>query len=104
MTKLTFIEPSGKNRDIDVETGQSVMLAASRAGVEGIPALCGGAAMCGTCHSLVIEAPNGLPEIQAAEADTLEFTSHGAQKNSRLICQIEVTPEIEGTGFKVMGR
>ncbi|EAQ43662.1 ferredoxin, 2Fe-2S [Roseobacter sp. MED193] len=104
MTKLTFIEPSGNRREIEADGGQSVMQAATAAGIEGIAAECGGSCMCATCHCLVCEAPGGLPEMESDEADTLEFTAEEMRETSRLICQIEVTTEIEGTVFKVMGR
>lgn len=104
MTKLTFIEPSGATREIEAANGQSVMFAATAAGVNGIAAECGGSCMCATCHCLVIEAPGGLPEIESAEADTLEFTAEEMQENSRLTCQIEVSDALAGTVFQVVGR
>jgi len=103
MTKITFIEPSGNSREIDAADGQSVMLAATAAGVDGIAAECGGSCICATCHCLVVEAPGGLPAMEDAERDTLEFTSDAMQEASRLTCQIEVTPALEGTIFQVVG-
>jgi len=103
MTKLTFIEPNGNRREIEAADGQSVMLAATGAGVDGIAAECGGSCICATCHCLVVEAPGGLPEMEDAERDTLEFTSDAMQEASRLTCQIEVTPALAGTVFQVVG-
>ena len=103
MTRITFIEPSGQRREIDAAEGQSVMLAATGAGVDGIAAECGGSCICGTCHCVVIEAPQGLPEMEDAERDTLEFTSDAMEAASRLTCQIVVTPALEGAVFKVVG-
>lgn len=103
MTKLIFIEPSGNRREIEATPGESVMQAATVAGVEGIDAECGGSCMCATCHCLVIEAPGGLPAMESAEADTLEFTAEEMRDNSRLTCQIAVSDQIAGTVFQVMG-
>lgn len=103
MTKLTFIEPNGNRRKIDVADGQSVMLAATGAGVDGIAAECGGSCICATCHCLVVEAPGGLPEMDDTERDTLEFTSDAMEEASRLTCQIEVTPALDGAVFQVVG-
>ena len=103
MTRITFIEPSGQRREIDAAEGQSVMLAATGAGVDGIAAECGGSCICATCHCVVIEAPQGLPEMEDAERDTLEFTSDAMEAASRLTCQIVVTPALEGAVFKVVG-
>lgn len=104
MTKLVFIESSGTRREINAEDGQSVMQSATAQGIAGIDAECGGSCMCATCHCLVIEAPNPLPDMQSDEADTLEFTAHDMKKNSRLTCQLTVTPELDGTVFQVVGR
>lgn len=104
MTKLVFIEPSGNRHEIIAQDGQSVMQAATAQGVAGIDAECGGSCMCATCHCLVIDAANPLPDIQSDEADTLEFTAHEMQENSRLTCQLTVTPEMDGTVFQVIGR
>ena len=103
MTKLTFIEPNGNRREIDVADGQSVMLAATGAGVDGIAAECGGSCICATCHCLIVEAPGGLPEMDDTERDTLEFTSDAMEEASRLTCQIEVTPALDGAVFQVVG-
>lgn len=102
MVKVTFIEQDGTRREIDAKEGEPLMYAAKDAGVDGIIAECGGAAMCGTCHSYLIEAPNGpLPEPEAAEADTIEFMAHEPRQNSRLPCQVTVTEALEGAVFQV---
>ena len=103
MPKITFIEPSGHAREIDAAPGQSVMLAATGAGVDGIAAECGGSSICATRHCLVIEAPGGIEAIGEAERDTLEFTSDAMQASSRLTCQIAVTEALEGAVFQVVG-
>ena len=104
MTTLIFLEPSGARKTVTAKTNQSVMQAATAAGVEGIDAECGGSWMCATCHCLVLDAPVNLLEKQPDEADTLEFVSDAGQESSRLTCQIIVTPDLDGTVFKVIGR
>lgn len=104
MTKLVFIEPSGNRHEVTATDGESVMQAATAQGVVGIDAECGGSCMCATCHCLVIDAPNPLPEMQSDEADTLEFTAEDMKENSRLTCQVTVTPELDGIVFQVIGR
>ncbi|MCB1336232.1 MAG: 2Fe-2S iron-sulfur cluster binding domain-containing protein [Maritimibacter sp.] len=102
MVKVTFIEQDGTRREIEAREGEPLMYAAKEAGIDGIIAECGGAAMCATCHSYLIEAPNGpLPEPEPAEADTIEFNAHEPRENSRLPCQIIVTPAVEGAVFQV---
>lgn len=104
MTKIVFIEPSGNRHEITATEGQSVMQAATAHGVVGIDAECGGSCMCATCHCLVIDAPNPLPEMQSDEADTLEFTAEDMKEDSRLTCQVTVTSELDGIVFQVIGR
>ena len=103
MTKLVFIEPSGNRHEITATDGESVMHAATANGVVGIDAECGGSCMCATCHCLVLDSPTTLPDMQSDEADTLEFTAEGMQDNSRLTCQVTVTPELDGVVFQVIG-
>jgi 2Fe-2S ferredoxin len=97
MPKITFIEvDADQPRIIDAEVGESVMIAARNAGIVGIPADCGGACMCGTCHVHVDAAwrervgPPG--DIELA---TMEF-SEDVRAESRLSCQIPVTDDLDG--------
>lgn len=102
MVKVTFIEANGTRREIDAKEGEPLMYAARAAGVKGIIAECGGAAMCGTCHSYVVKAaPGALPLPRPDEADTIEFMAHEPRETSRLPCQITVTPALDGAVFQV---
>jgi ferredoxin, 2Fe-2S len=102
MTKVIFIEANGTRRDVDAKNDFSLMLSARKAGVKGIIAECGGSAMCATCHCYVIEVAVGaLTEKRPDEADTIEFNAQAPRETSRLICQIKVTPALEGAVFQV---
>jgi 2Fe-2S ferredoxin len=50
MTTITFIHPNEQPERVDSRDGESAMLAATRHGLDGIVAECGGNAMCATCH------------------------------------------------------
>ena len=105
MAKITFIQPDGSSMVVGAATGDSIMVAATAAGVDGIAAECGGSCMCATCHCLVVDGPVGaLPEMEDAERDTLEFTADAMQDNSRLTCQISVTDALDGLILRVVGR
>jgi ferredoxin, 2Fe-2S len=102
MTNVVFIEADGTRCEVAAKDGFSLMLSARKAGVKGIIAECGGSAKCATCHCYVVETPEGpLPEKLADEADTIEFNAHEPRENSRLTCQIKVTPALEGAVFQV---
>jgi len=61
-----------------------------------LSAECGGACACATCHVYVDEAwTDKLPAAQQQEIDMLDF-GVAVQENSRLSCQIKMTPEIDG--------
>lgn len=102
MVKVTFIEENGTKREIDATEGEPLMYAARDANVEGIIAECGGSAMCATCHCYVVEAADGaLPAPLPDEADTIEFMANEPRENSRLMCQVKATGELEGAVFQV---
>ena len=82
---------------VQVETGQSLMQAASQAGIRGIETDCGGMLSCGTCHVMVQEPwASHLPEPDDEELALLEFTAAPRQPTSRLSCQIILTPALDG--------
>ncbi len=96
MPQVTFIEHSGTEHRIELETGKSVMQGAIDNGIPGIDADCGGECACATCHVFVEGdwlAKCGTPGEQ--EASMLSFAAT-AQPNSRLSCQITMSPELDG--------
>ena len=96
MAKIKFIEADGKEHEVEAQEGQSVMQAALNNLVPGIGAECGGFASCATCHGYVEEAwLTKLPPPDAAEAGMIECAFH-VRPNSRLTCQLAVTPALEG--------
>jgi len=101
MTRITFIEHAGTAHTIEASEGQSVMQAAVDNMVPGILADCGGACSCATCHGYV-DAPWAkiLSPPAADETAMLECAMH-RQDNSRLTCQLKVSPELEGLVVKL---
>ena len=96
MPKIKYIEHNGKEHDIEVPVGWSVMEGAVKNLVPGIDADCGGACACATCHVYVDPAWIGkLAPKQDMEETMLDF-AQDLEPNSRLSCQIKVTPELDG--------
>ncbi len=96
MTKIVFINHAGVETDVDATNGESVMEAAINNDIEGIVAECGGACACATCHVYVDPAFKSITgDASEMELAMLEFTD-GANEQSRLSCQIEVSDELEG--------
>ncbi len=97
MPKITYISHSGDTRTIDVPAGDSVMEGAIQNNIDGILAECGGALMCATCHVYVEQAHLGrLHPIQEDEEEMLGTTAAERKPNSRLSCQLKVTPALDG--------
>ena len=97
MAQVTYIEQSGAEHVIEVPNGDTVMQGATRNGVDGIVAECGGALACATCHVYVDEAwTDKVGEPSEMETQMLEFAASEAKPNSRLSCQITVSDELNG--------
>ncbi|AKD05177.1 2Fe-2S iron-sulfur cluster-binding protein [Pontibacter korlensis] len=65
-----------------------------------VQAVCGGMAICATCHVEVLES-GPLPEMNDDEAYMLETLPH-ATDSSRLSCQLRVNPELDGLVVRIM--
>lgn len=61
---------------------------------EGTIGVCGGMAMCASCQCYVLS-NHELPEMQDDEEAMLSEAFY-VKENSRLGCQIQITPEMEG--------
>ncbi|GGG91657.1 ferredoxin [Polaribacter pacificus] len=61
---------------------------------EGTIGICGGMAMCASCQCYV-ESDHELPEMGPDEDMMLAEAFH-VKENSRLGCQIQITPEMDG--------
>ncbi|WP_443082457.1 2Fe-2S iron-sulfur cluster-binding protein [Tepidimonas sp.] len=102
MITVRFITPgpNGPLQDREVEVpadGRSLMKAALDAGVDGIAADCGGVLTCATCHVYVDEPWCAqLPPPSADEDTMLDYTADERRPNSRLSCQIALTPALDG--------
>jgi 2Fe-2S ferredoxin len=95
MVAITFEGPGGRVQ-VDAEVGRSLMSVAVEHGIVGIEGACGGSLACGTCHAYIAEPYfSALPTADAVEAEMLEYGVH-IEANSRLLCQINVAPALEG--------
>lgn len=104
MAKITFVQPDGTSQTVEADPGLTVMEAAKLNKVPGIEAECGGACACATCHVYVDQAwieKTGKPA--SMEEDMLDF-AFDVRKESRLSCQMKVTPEIDGLVVRVPGK
>jgi 2Fe-2S ferredoxin len=93
---VTFVQPDGSRQTVEAKTGTSLMEAAVDNDVAGIVAECGGACSCATCHVYVDAAwVAKLPPPDAQEDGMLDCVLERT-KQSRLSCQIEIGPLLDG--------
>ncbi len=104
MPKVSFLQPDGVRRDVEVPAGITLMEAARQHGVAGVVAQCGGACACATCHVYV--QPEWLAKLEAPEdmEQGMLETAWEPKANSRLSCQIHVTQALDGLTVSVPAR
>jgi ferredoxin, 2Fe-2S len=105
MPAITFIHPDGNSDRVDASGGESAMQAATRHGLDGILAECGGNAMCATCHVYVDDGWLArLPAMGDDEDALLGGAAAERRPNSRLSCQIKLTSELDGLLLRLPDR
>ena len=96
MPRLTIVGRDGRTKEVEARAGWSVMETIRDAGFDELLALCGGCCSCATCHVHVDPDWIGrLKPMKSDEDELLDGSDHRAP-NSRLSCQIMVSPELDG--------
>tara|TARA_R110000782_G_scaffold78276_3_gene155032 strand:+ start:71146 stop:71463 length:318 start_codon:yes stop_codon:yes gene_type:complete len=96
MVKLVVVNRAGEEREVEGDEGLNLMEVIRDNGFDELLALCGGCCSCATCHVYIDPAFAGaLPPRSEDEEDLLDSSDHKTEL-SRLSCQIEVGPAIEG--------
>lgn len=96
--KITIIDREGVSHEVDAPTDMNMnvmeLIRAYELAPEGTIGICGGMAMCASCQCYVLN-DVVLPEMSDDEEAMLS-EAFNVKENSRLGCQIHITPEIEG--------
>jgi 2Fe-2S ferredoxin len=95
MPKLTFVYADGKELEVQVPSGISVLEAAHKNNVS-LEGACEGSLACSTCHVIVDR--EWFPRLKAAtedEEDMLDL-AFGLTHTSRLGCQIMMSDTLDG--------
>lgn len=99
---VTFIDPRGNAVETQAEAGDNLLRVGQAADLP-LEGTCEGQMACSTCHVIVAAGWfDKLIEASEEEEDMLDFAS-GARRTSRLACQIELTPELDGLTVQVPG-
>lgn len=95
MITVTFISADGESQEVQAVDGQSLLDLAQAAG-QPLEGTCEGQMACSTCHVIIDKDWfDKLPRAVEDEEDMLDLAS-GARRTSRLSCQINLTPELDG--------
>jgi len=95
MALLRVIDRDGIEHEVDARTGLKVMETLRELDY-GVAAICGGMCSCATCHVYVDpQWQDKLPAMMSDERELLGELAH-YRENSRLSCQIELTPALAG--------
>lgn len=96
MPSITYVDVDGARRTIEAAPNATVMEVALKNDVPGILGECGGACACATCHVYIDD--DWMERVGPAEdmeQGMLDF-AFDVRENSRLSCQIFMTPELDG--------
>ena len=104
MAKITYIEHNGTNHTVDVQNGLTVMEGAVQNNIPGIDADCGGSMACATCHVYVKDEWFDKINKKSEGEDDMIDQAYEPKKSSRLSCQIQVSPEIDGLEVHLPGK
>jgi len=96
--KITIIDREGVSHQVDAPTDMNMnimeLVRAYELAPEGTIGICGGMAMCASCQCYILNDVE-LPE-KSADEEAMLSEAFNVKENSRLGCQIHITPEIEG--------
>ncbi|MDO5607165.1 MAG: 2Fe-2S iron-sulfur cluster-binding protein [Capnocytophaga sp.] len=100
---LTITDREGQVHDIQAPTDMNMnlmeVIRAYELAPEGTVGVCGGMAMCASCQCY-IENDISLPE-KSDDEEAMLFEAYHVQDNSRLGCQIPITPQIDGLAVTI---
>ena len=96
---ITIIDREGVSHNIAAPTDMAMSLMeivrAYELAEEGTIGICGGMAMCASCQCYVLSENVPLPEMLPDEEAMLS-EAFDVRQNSRLGCQIQMTPDLNG--------
>ncbi|WP_202984518.1 2Fe-2S iron-sulfur cluster-binding protein [Thiomicrorhabdus xiamenensis] len=94
--QITFLSFDGTSYTVDADEGMTAMEAAINNGIDGIEGDCGGNCNCATCHVFVD--PKWSEQVGEASPmeEALLASRSDLAENSRLACQIDLVPELDG--------
>ena len=101
MVKIHVVDRSGEERPIEAAEGRTIMEAMRDNGFDDLLALCGGCCSCATCHVHVDPSyRDQFPTMSDDENDLLD-SAGDRDANSRLSCQLPISPDLDGVRIRI---
>ena len=95
LIRVTVIDREGASHELEGPTDMGMnMMELCKSYELPVEGTCGGMAMCASCQ-LYVESETPLPDMGASEEEMLDQAFH-VKPNSRLGCQLHLTPELHG--------
>ena len=102
MPNVIFVEPNGIKKEVNAETGTTLLQIAQSNAID-IEGACEGVMACSTCHLIVnAEWYDKLKPASEEEYDMLDL-AYGLTQTSRLGCQIILTKDLDGLEVRLPG-
>ena len=100
---IHITDRNGETHQVDAPTDMAMNLMEVIKGFELVPegtiGTCGGMAMCASCQCY-IESDTPLPEMEMDE-EAMLAEAFNVKENSRLGCQIQLSPDLNGFTFEL---
>ncbi len=107
MPKVTFLHKDGRKTEIEAEENWSIMQVAVENGIDEIEGACGGSMACATCHCYIDpgwqERVTAANNEQSEEEEDMLDLAFDVRESSRLGCQIQITPDLDGLVIALPG-
>ena len=101
MPKLIVTTRSGETREVEAQSGLTVMEAIRDNGFDELLALCGGCCSCATCHVHVDPEFAGLLPAMTEDENDLLDSSDDRDAESRLSCQLPFSDALDGLRVRI---
>ena len=100
--QITVVDREGVQSMLTQAAGQDTLMQVLFEKEQGVEAVCGGCASCATCHVYISdEWVDRIPPRQQVEDLLLTYSDHFDARTSRLSCQIQLTPDMDGLALSV---
>lgn len=99
MAKIIFQNPCGTKIETPAQIGYSLMEIARDAGL--VEGACGGSLACATCHIIFDDKTFSLLKEKSEEEEEMLDLAFHLEDNSRLGCQIIMTPSLDGAIIRI---